>query len=98
MLRTLFLYYASRRSLMLRLLPLRAECAPSYQADPGVHKVIFEDHNFRVIRATRKAGQVDQPHSHPGSFGGLSLNNCSLLSTSADGTTHKVSNKAGTAG
>jgi hypothetical protein len=43
----------------------------------------------RVVRATRKAGQVAQPHSHPGPFGGLSLNNCSLLSTSADGTAAK---------
>lgn len=26
--------------------------APSYQADPDVYKVVFEDQNFRVIAAT----------------------------------------------
>ena len=38
---------------------------PSYQADPDVYKVIFEDQNFRVILSTRKKGVRDKDHSHP---------------------------------
>ncbi|MGE5139841.1 MAG: hypothetical protein ACM3JD_10285 [Rudaea sp.] len=38
---------------------------PSYKGDPEVYKVIFEDKNFRVIDALRKAGQHDKLHSHP---------------------------------
>jgi hypothetical protein len=83
---------------MPRLRGLFAQNAPpSYQADPGVYKVIFEDQNFRMIRAAWKAGHVDQPHSHPVPSVVYSLNNCSLLLTSADGTTRNVKNKAGTA-
>ena len=32
---------------------------PTYQGDPDVYKVIFEDQNFRVISATRKKGVHD---------------------------------------
>jgi hypothetical protein len=38
---------------------------PTYQADPSVYRVIFEDQNFRVIDALRKAGVHDILHSHP---------------------------------
>jgi hypothetical protein len=38
---------------------------PSYKGDPDVYKVIFEDTNFRVLEAMRKAGGHDKPHSHP---------------------------------
>jgi hypothetical protein len=38
---------------------------PTYEADPSVYKVIFENKDFRVIDAVRKAGQQDKPHSHP---------------------------------
>lgn len=41
------------------------ESPPSYQADPTVYKVIFEDQNFRVIAGTWKKGTTDKPHSHP---------------------------------
>lgn len=37
---------------------------PSYQADPTVYKVIFEDQNFRVISVDRPAGYHDKGHSH----------------------------------
>jgi hypothetical protein len=39
--------------------------APTYQGDPDVYKVIFEDQNFRVIEAVRKKGVHDKLHSHP---------------------------------
>lgn len=38
---------------------------PTFQGDPSVYKVLFEDKNFRVIDAVRKAGQHDKAHSHP---------------------------------
>ena len=38
---------------------------PSYQGDPDVYKVIFEDQNFRVIDSIRKKGVHDKLHSHP---------------------------------
>ena len=38
---------------------------PSYEADPQVYKVIYEDQNFRVILADRPAGVHDKEHSHP---------------------------------
>ena len=38
---------------------------PSYEGDPDVYKVIFENQNFRVIDAVRKKGVHDKLHSHP---------------------------------
>ncbi len=35
---------------------------PTYQADPSVYKVIFENDNFRVILATWPPGVTDKPH------------------------------------
>ncbi len=32
---------------------------PTYQGDPDVYKVIFEDQNFRVIATNRKKGVHD---------------------------------------
>jgi hypothetical protein len=47
-------------------LPALAQNAPpTFQGDPSVYKVIFEDQNFRVIEAVRKAGVHDKLHSHP---------------------------------
>ena len=42
---------------------------PTYEGDPDVYKVIFEDQNFRVIAVTRKKGVHDKVHSHPGPIG-----------------------------
>lgn len=70
---------------------------PTYQADPSVYKVIFENENFRVIMATWKAGQTDQPHSHPVPSVIYSLNDCTIKVTNPDGTTRDLTNKAGTA-
>ena len=67
---------------------------PTYQADPSVYKVLFEDANFRVIAATWKAGQTDKPHSHPASIV-YSVNDCTLKLTAADGKTTTVTPKTG---
>ena len=45
--------------LYVALSPAVAQNAPpSYQGDPDVYKVIFEDQNFRVIASTRKKGDM----------------------------------------
>jgi hypothetical protein len=48
---------------------LAQSAPPTYQADPSVYKIIFEDQNFRVITGTWAPGVTDKPHSHR--FGGL---------------------------
>jgi len=68
---------------------------PSYQADPSVYKVIFENDQFRVISAAWKAGQTDKPHSHPVPAVIYFVSNCTLKLVNPDGTTRDVNNKAG---
>jgi quercetin dioxygenase-like cupin family protein len=78
--------------------PAFAENAPpTYQADPSVYKVIFEDENFRVIAATWKAGKTDKPHSHPVPSVVYAVTSCTLKLQAADGTTREVHPKRGTA-
>jgi len=88
---TLILSVASSGILMAQSSP------PTYQADPSVYKVIFENESFRVIAATWKAGQTDQPHSHPVPSVIYSLNDCTLKITNPDGTTRDLIGKAGAA-
>lgn len=71
---------------------------PTYQADPTVYKVIFENDTFRVIAATWPAGYTDKEHSHPVPGISYALTDCTLKLTNPDGTTRDISNKAGTAG
>ena len=73
------------------------EAPPSYQADPTVYKIIFEDQNFRVIAGTWKKGSTDKPHSHPAPFVVYALDDCTLRLRNPDGTSREVKNKAGTA-
>ena len=68
---------------------------PSYEADPTVYKVIFEDQNFRVIAATWKKGETDKPHSHPLPFVVYALDDCTLHVHNPDGTTRELKNKVG---
>src|SRR6202045_571210 len=68
---------------------------PTYEADPSVYKVIFEDQNFRVIAATWKAGTTDKPHAHPVPSVAYALTDCTLKLTPPDGKTTTVNNKAG---
>jgi hypothetical protein len=71
---------------------------PSYQADPDVYKVIFEDQNFRVIASTRKKGVHDKTHGHPVASVIYNINDCVTRLYAADGKTNDVTGKAGTAG
>jgi len=69
---------------------------PTYEADPSVYKIIFEDQAFRVIAATWKAGITDKSHSHPVPSVAYSVTDCALKLTSADGKTVNLNPKAGT--
>ena len=71
--------------------------APTYQADPDVYKVIFEDQNFRVIAATWKKGVTDKPHSRPLPFVSYLLDDCTLRIHNPDGSTRDLTGKAGAA-
>ncbi len=70
---------------------------PSYQGDPEVYKVIFEDANFRVIEAIRKKGVHDKPHSHPIPSVVYNVTDCTTKQYAADGKTSERTTKAGAA-
>lgn len=70
---------------------------PSYQGDPDVYKVIFEDQNFRVISAIHKKGIHDKVHGHPLPFIVYNVTDCTTKIYESDGKTREVIGKAGTA-
>ena len=70
---------------------------PTYQADPDVYKVIFEDANFRVIAATWKKGARDKDHAHPSASVIYSVTDCALKVYTPDGKSRDVQSKAGSA-
>jgi hypothetical protein len=70
---------------------------PTYQADPDVYKVIFEDQNFRVIAATWKKGARDKDHAHPSPSVAYAVTDCSLKVVTPDGKSRDVNSKAGSA-
>jgi hypothetical protein len=70
---------------------------PTYQADPNVYKVIFEDENFRVIAATWKKGTRDKDHAHPSPSVAYAVTDCSLKVVAPDGKSRDVNSKAGSA-
>jgi hypothetical protein len=71
---------------------------PTYQGDPDVYKVLFEDQNFRVIAVTRKKGVHDKAHGHPLPSIVYNVTDCPTKLYAADGKTNDVPGKAGTAG
>ena len=70
---------------------------PTYEGDPDVYKVIFEDQNFRVIASTRKKGVHDKVHGHPVPSIVYFLNDCTTKQYASDGKTSESTSKAGTA-
>lgn len=71
---------------------------PTYQGDPDVYKVIFEDQNFRVIAVNRKKGVHDKAHGHPLPSIVYNVTDCTTKQYGPDGkTTGEVTAKAGTA-
>lgn len=70
---------------------------PTYKGDPSVYKLIFEDANFRVIEATRKAGVHDKVHGHPSPAIVYFLTDCPTKTYDPAGKTTDSTGKAGTA-
>lgn len=72
---------------------------PSYEGDPDVYKVIFEDQNFRVVDAIRKKGVHDKLHSHPLPSVVYHVTDCTTILYGPDGkpTPSPTNGKAGTA-
>jgi hypothetical protein len=70
---------------------------PTYKGDPDVYKLIFEDANFRVIEATRKAGLHDKAHGHPAPAIVYFLTDCPTKTYDAEGKATEMTGKAGTA-
>jgi hypothetical protein len=75
---------------------LAQNAAPTYQGDPDVYKVIFEDQNFRVIEVLRKKGVHDKPHSHPVPSVVYNVTDCKSKLYAADGKTSESERQAGT--
>jgi len=71
---------------------------PTFQGDPDVYKVIFEDQNFRVIEAVRKKGVHDKAHGHPVPSIVYNITDCDTKLHAADGKTTDAHSKAGSAG
>ncbi len=69
---------------------------PTYQGDPDVYKVIFEDANFRVIEAVRKQGVHDKTHGHPAVAVVYNVTDCKTKVYTPDGKTAERDAKAGT--
>lgn len=69
---------------------------PTYKGDPDVYKLIYEDANFRVIEATRKAGVNDKLHGHPSPGIVYYLTDCTTKQYDPDGKTTERVGKAGT--
>ncbi len=76
--------------------PALAQTAPpTFQGDPDVYKVIYEDQNFRIIESTRKVGVRDKPHGHPLPSVVYNLTDCQSRQYAADGKTIDNAAKAG---
>jgi hypothetical protein len=79
--------------------PAMAQNAPpSYQGDPDVYKVIFEDQNFRVIDSIRKKGVHDKVHSHPVPSIVYHITDCTTMLYGPDGKALGASPTNGKAG
>lgn len=68
---------------------------PTFQGDPDVYKVIYEDQNFRIIESVRKVGVRDRPHGHPLPSVVYNLTDCQSRQYAPDGKTSDNAVKAG---
>jgi hypothetical protein len=91
-----FTLTASALALTASFGALAQTAPPTYQGDPDVYKVIFEDQTFRVIATTRKKGVHDKAHGHPIPSIVYNITDCPTKLHAADGKTADVAGKAGT--
>jgi hypothetical protein len=96
--RQLFIALGTMSFLSIAPAVLAQNAPPSYQGDPSVYKIIFEDQNFRVISIDRKKGVTDKPHGHPVAGVIYSVTDCSTRLRDANGQSRESVTKAGTAG
>lgn len=69
--------------------------APSYEAEPGVYKLLSENDPFRVVLATWKPGRRDAWHAHAGAAAVYRLTDCKALIHTPDGKSRNNDSKAG---
>jgi hypothetical protein len=86
---------ASAALYMVSSVVMAQDTEPSYKADPGVYKVVFENQYFRVIEANKEKGQRDRAHSHPVESVVYFFTDCNEKLTGPDGQSRNTSNKAG---
>jgi hypothetical protein len=94
---TLALSTAGLLALAPSLVALAQNAPPSFEGDPDVYKVIFEDQNFRVIDSLRKPGVHDKVHGHPLPSVIYIVTDCMTKVYTPDGQTRVNTRKAGTA-
>ena len=70
---------------------------PAHVASPEVYKILAENDQFRIIKATWQPGQEDNYHSHPADRVSLYQTGCMLRLTNIDGSTRIGKPKADTA-
>lgn len=92
-----FILSSTALALTLSYPALAQTAPPTYQGDPDVYKVIFEDQNFRVIATTRKKGVHDKEHGHPLPSVVYNITDCTTKTYTPDGKTSDVTRKAGSA-
>jgi len=95
--RPAFILSATALALTVSYAALAQTALPTYQGDPDVYKVIFEDQNFRVIATTRKKGVHDKEHGHPLPSIVYNITDCTTKTYTPDGKTSEVTRKAGSA-
>lgn len=76
---------------------IAADAPTAPEASPEVYKIIAENDQWRVMRATWQPGQEDNFHSHTADRVSLFGMDCKLRLTKPDGTYKDVNPKAGKA-
>jgi hypothetical protein len=79
--------------------PVRASAADayplSYVVNPNIYKIVSENDDYRVIKATWPPGAKDEMHSHPVSFVSVFLTDCSRHFSFPDGKSNDAVLKKG---
>ena len=94
---TIIAFYAQALLYAMSSAALAQTAPPSFQADPNVYKVIFEDENFRIITATWDKGVHDKAHSHTVPSVVFFFDDCAARLHASDGKATDATFQAGTA-
>lgn len=80
---------------VLVVAPVAWAAPPSYDANPDIYKVIFENEYQRVILSTWPPGIRDKEHSHPAGSVTYGLTDCNARLIDPDGTSRPSNLKLG---